>query len=970
MAAAHSHLNANLLSSDISRRNPQDEYELIQKIGSGTYGDVYKAKRIQSNELAAIKVIKLEPSDDIQIIQQEIIMMRDCRHPNIIAYYGSYLRRDKLWICMEFCGGGSLQDIYQVTGPLTEVQIAYMCRETLKGLEYLHSMGKMHRDIKGANILLTEYGDVKLADFGVSAQITATINKRKSFIGTPYWMAPEVAAVERKGGYNQLCDIWACGITAIELAELQPPMFDLHPMRALFLMSKSGFKPPTLNNKDKWSPTFHNFIKTALTKNPKKRPTAERLLQHPFVQCEMSLRVAKELLQKYQSPNPQFYYYLDGDEESVAGVPQRIASKMTSRTNGVPAQNHTLKTGMTTNSTWNERSSSPETLPSDIPSAERSRPKLSGTLIMNMSLRSLLQYIDEELKLSGDAVVGGNGGGSSSNHSSSGGVAGGSTNGLLDKHDSEVTPQAGQQSVGDGFAHSHSPAANSVFGATGSKENDGPSSSNSSHLYQNLLRSSSGEAPAGSNAAGNNCDYRHESNQNGLEDSPRRHSSMDQLIGLINDMGKSSRTRSLSDGGTQDDDEAEKEAQPDLLNNTPPVPPKRSHKRRHTPPRPISNGLPPTPKVHMGACFSKIFNGCPLRVHCTASWIHPETRDQHLLIGAEEGIYNLNMNELHDAAIDQVFPRRTTWLYVIKDVLMSLSGKSCQLYRHDLVALHSKQTVRFSLHMNKIPERLVPRKFALTTKVPDTKCCTQCCVTRNPYNGYKYLCGATPSGIFLMQWYDPLNKFMLLKQCEWPAISIQGGGHGCVQNGHTPVFEMIITPELEYPIVCTGVRKAMNGCLKLELINMNSASWFHSEDLEYDAMATMVPRRDLLKVVRVHQVEKDAILVCHGNLIQVVTLQGNPKQHKKMVSQLNFDFNVDSIVCLPDSVLAFHKHGMQGKSLRNGEVTQEIKDMSRTYRLLGSDKVVALESQLLRTGSLGSEEGHDLYILAGHEASY
>ncbi|EDV55179.2 mitogen-activated protein kinase kinase kinase kinase 5 isoform X1 [Drosophila erecta] len=1219
MAAAHSHHNANMLSSDISRRNPQDEYELIQKIGSGTYGDVYKAKRIQSNELAAIKVIKLEPSDDIQIIQQEIIMMRDCRHPNIIAYYGSYLRRDKLWICMEFCGGGSLQDIYQVTGPLTEVQIAYMCRETLKGLEYLHSMGKMHRDIKGANILLTEYGDVKLADFGVSAQITATINKRKSFIGTPYWMAPEVAAVERKGGYNQLCDIWACGITSIELAELQPPMFDLHPMRALFLMSKSGFKPPTLNNKDKWSPTFHNFIKTALTKNPKKRPTAERLLQHPFVQGEMSLRVAKELLQKYQSPNPQFYYYLDGDEESVAGVPQRIASKMTSRTNGVPAQNHTLKTGMTTNSTWNERSSSPETLPSDMSLLQYidEELKLRATLPLNndtkdplaaecscsshnggaagggggggvgaggaaangsssssgggavgtthhqhqqhhqhhhhpnhlhqhqphqlppqqqqqqahqatqqehhhhhpmtssissglvsanansisssaslASMPGLTAYLgmrshvvghmgmgfgmglglsnlrttsidadDDELvaadvamnnaaaavpgngsgagngsgsgcsasaahylryssnyrsaaaaqasqaahphvnsnsnsnsnnghghapitssisssassasfynrlllldNSSGDANVGGNGGGSS-NISSSGGVAGG-TNGLLDKHELDALPQAATKSAGDGFSHSNSPATNSGAGATGSRDNDGPSSSNSSHLYQNLLRSSSGETPAGTSSAGNNCDYRHESNQNGLEDSPRRHSSMDQLIGLLENMGKSSRTRSLSDGGTQDDDEAEKEAQPDLLNNTPPVPPKRSHKRRHTPPRPISNGLPPTPKVHMGACFSKIFNGCPLRVHCTASWIHPETRDQHLLIGAEEGIYNLNMNELHDAAIDQLFPRRTTWLYVIKDVLMSLSGKSCQLYRHDLVALHSKQTVRFSLHMNKIPERLVPRKFALTTKVPDTKCCTQCCVTRNPYNGYKYLCGATPSGIFLMQWYDPLNKFMLLKQCEWPAISIQGGGHGCVQNGHTPVFEMIITPELEYPIVCTGVRKAMNGCLKLELINMNSASWFHSEDLEYDAMATMVPRRDLLKVVRVHQVEKDAILVCYGNLIQVVTLQGNPKQHKKMVSQLNFDFNVDSIVCLPDSVLAFHKHGMQGKSLRNGEVTQEIKDMSRTYRLLGSDKVVALESQLLRTGSLGSEEGHDLYILAGHEASY
>ncbi|XP_073814142.1 MAP4K3-like protein hppy isoform X9 [Musca autumnalis] len=905
------HHNANLLSSDISRRNPQDEYELIQKIGSGTYGDVYKAKRIQSNELAAIKVIKLEPTDDIQIIQQEIIMMRDCRHPNIIAYYGSYLRRDKLWICMEYCGGGSLQDIYQVTGPLTEQQIAYMCRETLKGLEYLHSMGKMHRDIKGANILLTEYGDVKLADFGVSAQITATINKRKSFIGTPYWMAPEVAAVERKGGYNQLCDIWACGITAIELAELQPPMFDLHPMRALFLMSKSGFKPPTLSNKEKWSPTFHNFVKTALTKNPKKRPTAERLLQHPFVQGEMSVRVAKELLKKYMNPNQQFYYNWDGDEETVASVPQRIASKMTSRPNGISPQNHTLKTGMTTTSSpWsNERSSSPETLPSDM---------------------SLLQYIDEELKLSN------------------------TTSDVVASTSSALSSSA---SVNN--------ASSSVIAAAAAA---GTATTNDQQTTSNNVMNYNSH---------HNCDYHHhhhhqENNQNGLEDSPRRHSSMDQLLGLINDMGKSSRTRSLSDGGTQeDDDELEKEAQPDLLNNTPPVPPKRSHRRRHTPPRPISNGLPPTPKVHMGACFSKIFNGCPLRVHCTASWIHPETRDQHLLIGAEEGIFNLNMNELHDAAIDQLFPRRTTWLYVIKDVLMSLSGKSCQLYRHDLIALHSKQTHRFSMHMNKIPERLVPRKFALTTKVPDTKGCTQCCVTRNPYNGYKYLCGATPNGIFLMQWYDPLNKFMLLKQCEWPATSILGGGHGCVQNGRTPVFEMIITPELEYPIVCTGVRKAVNGCLKLELINMNSgASWFHADDLEYDAMATMVPRRDLLKVVKVHQVEKDAIIVCYGNVIQVVTLQGNPKQHKKMVSQLNFDFNVDSIVCLPDSVLAFHKHGMQGKSLRNGEITQEIKDMSRTYRLLGSDKVVALESQLLRTGSLGSEEGHDLYILAGHEASY
>lgn len=262
----------------------------------------------------------------------------------------------------------------------------------------------------------------------------------------------------------------------------------------------------------------------------------------------------------------------------------------------------------------------------------------------------------------------------------------------------------------------------------------------------------------------------------------------------------------------------------------------------------------------MGACFSKIFNGCPLRIHCTASWIHPETRDQHLLIGAEEGIFNLNMNELHDAVINQVFPRRTTWLYVIKDVLMSLSGKSSQLYRHDLIAIHSKQTHRFSMHMNKFPEKLVPRKFALNTRVPDTKGCLRCCVTRNPYNGYKYLCGAQQNCIFLMQWYDPLNKFMLLKQCDWPSL-----GHHFISNNNNnggatstpPVFEMLIAPELEYPLVCTSIRRNLNGSqnVKLDLINLNSgSSWLRSDELEMDGTATMIPRREPLKVVKVHQV--------------------------------------------------------------------------------------------------------------------
>jgi hypothetical protein len=173
-----------------------------------------------------------------------------------------------------------------------------------------------------------------------------------------------------------------------------------------------------------------------------------------------------------------------------------------------------------------------------------------------------------------------------------------------------------------------------------------------------------------------------------LNDSPKRHNSMDQLIGMFNDISKSSRQRSLSDGD---------DSQPDLLNNTPPVPPKRSHRKRHTPPRPVSNGLPATPKVHMGACFSKVFNGCPLHINCTASWIHPDTRDQHIIIGAEEGIFNLNLNELHDAVIDQIYPRRTTWLYVIKDILMSLSGNFIDCFGIKFIQFTRSYNIELSL---------------------------------------------------------------------------------------------------------------------------------------------------------------------------------------------------------------------------------------------------------------------------------
>lgn len=294
---------------------------------------------------------------------------------------------------------------------------------------------------------------------------------------------------------------------------------------------------------------------------------------------------------------------------------------------------------------------------------------------------------------------------------------------------------------------------------------------------------------------------------------------------------------------------------------------------------------------------------------------------------------------------------------------MSLSGKTPSLYRHELLALIG---ARGNKSLRVLPPRLLPRRFSLTTRVPDTRGCTRCAVARNPYNGYKYLCGATPHGLFLMQWYDPLHKFMLLKNIE------------CVLPSPLLVFELVVAPELEYPLVCVG---AVRRPLRLCLLNINSgATWFHSDELNIcGGSNTVLPRGERLHTLRaVHQIDKDTVLVCHENVVDIIpvlppaldTRREDEKRKNKLLPRIEFDFNIDSILCLADSVLAFHRHGVQGRSLRHADVTQEITDESRAYRLRGSDKVVVLESHLLQSNTLSGDDGNDLYILAGHEASY
>ncbi|KAL3511032.1 hypothetical protein ACH5RR_030433 [Cinchona calisaya] len=265
----------------VTKEDPSTKYELLHELGKGSYGAVYKARDKKTSELVAIKVISLsEGEEGYEEIRGEIEMLQQCNHPNVVRYLGSYQGEEYLWIVMEYCGGGSVADLMNVTDEsLEEYQIAFICREALKGLSYLHSIFKVHRDIKGGNILLTEQGEVKLGDFGVAAQLTRTMSKRNTFIGTPHWMAPEVIQENR---YDGKVDVWALGVSAIEMAEGYPPRATVHPMRVLFMIS---IEPaPMLEDKEKWSLVFHDFIAKCLTKDPRLRPTTAEMLKHKFIE--------------------------------------------------------------------------------------------------------------------------------------------------------------------------------------------------------------------------------------------------------------------------------------------------------------------------------------------------------------------------------------------------------------------------------------------------------------------------------------------------------------------------------------------------------------------------------------------------------------------------------------------------------------------------------------------------------------
>uniref|UniRef100_A0A8C1NHZ4 non-specific serine/threonine protein kinase n=1 Tax=Cyprinus carpio TaxID=7962 RepID=A0A8C1NHZ4_CYPCA len=308
--------------------NPEEIWEIVGELGDGAFGKVYKAQNKQTGILAAAKVIDTKTEEELEDYMVEIDILASCDHQYIVKLLDAFYYESKLWILIEFCAGGAVDAVMlELERPLTEPQIRVVCKHTLEALAYLHENKIIHRDLKAGNILFTSDGDVKLADFGVSAKNTKTLQRRDSFIGTPYWMAPEVVMCEtsKDRPYDYKADIWSLGVTLIELAQIEPPNHEMNPMRVLLKIAKS--EPPTLAAPSRWSPEFSDFLRKALDKNVDNRWSALQLLQHPFVSNVMDNKPLRELIAEAKAEVFEEFEEDIGPENKSDGVTKEAISE-------------------------------------------------------------------------------------------------------------------------------------------------------------------------------------------------------------------------------------------------------------------------------------------------------------------------------------------------------------------------------------------------------------------------------------------------------------------------------------------------------------------------------------------------------------------------------------------------------------------------------------------------------------------
>lgn len=337
---------------------PEDFWDIIGELGDGAYGKVYKAQHKETKQLAALKQVALEEEEDLETFMIEIDILSECKHKNVVELLEAYHYDGKLWMYLEYCDGGAMDSVMaELYRPLTEPQIAYVCKYLVEALVYIHEHKVIHRDLKAGNVLLTMDGGVKLADFGVSAKNKNTYDKRGTFIGTPYWLAPEVILCETfiDAKYDYKADVWSLGISLIEFAQMDPPNHEISPVRVMLKIQKSD--PPRLDYPSKYSKEFNDFICKCLVKDPALRPSAPELLKHPFISRDLDSKPIRDLLLEYKAEVVDEEVDEDGDDHRIS----RISEDEPSHESPFPeASNNTCKPQSVGNNVIEQNKFSPE----------------------------------------------------------------------------------------------------------------------------------------------------------------------------------------------------------------------------------------------------------------------------------------------------------------------------------------------------------------------------------------------------------------------------------------------------------------------------------------------------------------------------------------------------------------------------------------------------------------------------------